>query len=228
MTAANLHHGQDAGGAGQISILVVDDHPVLRFGVVHLLESEPDFNVIGSASNCSEACRLVDEHHPDIVLLDLEMDDTEGVDALTRLREHEPAKVIVFTAHADDQHILEAIQIGINGYLMKGAPNNRLCEAIRIVARGAMYLDPAVAPKLNVLLASRQQSRQPASDKLTDRESVVLDRVAAGKRNKEIAKELFISERTVKFHVSSVFAKLGATNRTEAVRIAVTKNLISM
>ena len=228
MTAANLHSEQTPPDASRISVLVVDDHPVLRYGVASLLKAEQDFDVVGSARNCAEACRLVDEQRPDIVLLDLEMDDTEGVDAVSRLRDHQPAKVIIYTAHKDDQRILEAIRIGINGYVMKGAPNSRLCEAIRIVARGGMYLDADVAPKITALLSAHQQSQKPAPDSLTRRECEVLNCVAAGKRNKEIAKELFISERTVKFHASSVFAKLGASNRTEAVRIAVSKNLISL
>jgi len=226
MSTARLRQHQSTSGTDRISVLVVDDHPVLRYGVTNLLANEPDFDVVGAASSCSEACRMVDDSHPDIVLLDLEMDDTEGAEAPSRLRERDAAKIIVFTAHKDDPWILEAIQIGVNGYIMKGAPNSRLCEAIRIVARGGMYLDPTVAPKITSLLSRRREHSQP-TESLTERERTVLNCIAAGKRNKEIAKELFISERTVKFHASSLFTKLGASNRTEAVKIAVEKDLIS-
>jgi DNA-binding NarL/FixJ family response regulator len=226
MSTARLRENHGASRADRISVLVVDDHPVLRYGVTNLLKREPDFDVVGAAGSCAEACRMIDDSHPDIVLLDLEMDDTEGAEAPSRLREHDDAKIIVFTAHKDDPWILEAIQIGVNGYIMKGAPSNRLCEAIRIVARGGMYLDPTVAPKITSLLSGRRDHSR-LTESLTERERTVLDCIAAGKRNKEIAKQLFISERTVKFHASSLFAKLGATNRTEAVRIAVEKDLIS-
>jgi DNA-binding NarL/FixJ family response regulator len=226
MAISTLSRAQDTSGADRISVLIVDDHPVLRFGVMNLLENEPDFDVIGTAGSCAEACRIVEDGRPDIVLLDLEMDDTHGADAPLRLREHGADKIIVFTAHKNDPWMLDAIQIGINGYIMKGAPNDRLCEAIRIVARGGMYLDPAVAPKITLLLSGRrEQPRSPES--LTERERDVLKCIAAGKRNREIAKKLFISERTVKFHASSVFAKLGATNRTEAVKIALERSLIT-
>ena len=226
MRISTATHVVDSGEARPVSILVVDDHPVLRFGIAHLLETEADFDVIGTAGSCEEACRIAAERHPDIVLLDLEMDDTEGAEAPLKLRSHDDCRIIVFTAHTDEPWILEAVRIGINGYVTKGAPQNRLCEAIRIVARGGMYLDPVVAPKITLLLGGRRQ-HEPPSEALTERESAVLECIAAGKRNKQIAKELFISERTVKFHASSVFAKLGASNRTEAVKIALARDLIS-
>ena len=216
----------DAGVARPISILVADDHPVLRFGIAHLLESEADIDVIGTAGSCEEACRIAAERHPDIVLLDLEMDDTEGAEAPRKLRSHDDCRIIVFTAHTDEPRILEVIRIGINGYLTKSATRSRLCEAIRIVAGGGMYLDPVVAPKITMLLAGHRQ-HAPPPETLTERERAVLKCIAAGRRNKQIARELFISERTVKFHASSVFAKLGASNRTEAVKIAVANDLIA-
>lgn len=231
MPLSSLQIPENGARPERISVLVVDDHPVLRFGVAALLGNECDFDVIGTAKNCAEAVRMADEHAPDIVLLDLEMEDSEGADAPFRLRDHETAKVVVFTAHKDDDHILQAVRIGINGYVMKGAPKRRLCEAIRIVARGGMYLDPAVAPKVTAMLSGRARRTNAFAAEcaeLTSRESAVLDAIAAGKRNKEIAAKLNISERTVKFHASSIFAKLGAKNRTEAVKIAVARHLISL
>ena len=227
MNVDNLHGFQEEDATGRISVLVVDDHPVLRFGVVSLLENEPDFDVIGAAENCAEAGRLADAHDPDIVLLDRERDESEGVDAPSRRSDQGAAKIIIFTAHKDDERILQAVRIGISGYVMKGAPNGRLCEAIRIVARGGMYLDPAVAPKVTALLSGRDR-REPVFAVLSERETTVLNSIATGKRNKQIAAELFISERTVKFHASSIFSKLGATNRTEAVKIAVAHHLICL
>ena len=210
-------------------LLVVDDSRVERMKLSRALES------LGCEVTLAEggttAIELLHAQAFDIVLLDLEMEDAEGAEAPFRLRDHEAAKVVVFTAHKDDDHILQAVQIGINGYVMKGAPKRRLCEAIRIVARGGMYLDPAVAPKVTAMLAGRNRragSLATECAELTSREAAVLDSIAAGKRNKEIAAQLNISERTVKFHASSIFSKLGAKNRTEAVKIAVAKQLISL
>ena len=211
---------------GPISVLVIDDHPVLRYGISRLLEDEPDFLVAGVAGNCEEASRIADECHPDVLLLDLDMGNEEDAYAKCRLTGKGSARVIIYTAHTDDERVLEAVQIGINGYVTKEAPKRRLCEAIRIVARGGMYLDPAVASKVTAWLAGRV--RPSKAPELTGREVAVLEAIAAGKRNKEIAGALNISERTVKFHASAIFSKLGATNRTEAVRIAIANRLLAL
>jgi len=212
-----------------ISLLVADDHPVVLFGLCRLLEDEPDFNVIGSAESCHTLCDALDTLSPDIVLLDLEMTDTCGIGTLKQVRERHPdVKIIIFTAHAQKEYVLDALRIGIQGYVAKGVTNNRLCEAIRVVSHGGLYLDPAVAIKIQGRAGEHSAPLGLDLDNLTSREATVLQCVATGKRNKEIARELFISERTVKFHISSVLSKLGAKNRTEAVSIAAHQKLISL
>ncbi len=212
-----------------ISLLVADDHPVVLFGLCRLLDDESDFTVIGAAESCRQLCEALDNCEPDIVLLDLEMTDTCGIDTLVRVRDRYPhVKVIIFTAHAQEHYVLDALRIGIQGYVAKGVTNDRLCEAIRVVSHGGLYLDPAVADAIQDVRSDVAGVPVSSPESLTTRESTVLQYVASGKRNKEIARELYISERTVKFHISSVLSKLGAKNRTEAVSIAAHQKLINM
>ncbi len=210
-----------------IHILVVDDHPVVRDGLVAMLGTQPDFEVVGEAASGGEAVRLAGAHHPDVIFLDLEMPEMDGVEAIYRLRETSPqTRVIVFTAFDTDERILSALQAGAQGYLLKGAPRDELFNAVRVVHGGELLLQPVVASKL-----LRQVSRQetPAqAEVLTPRELDVLDLLARGLQNKEIAARLVITERTVKFHVSSILSKLGAGNRTEAVTIAAQQGLVDL
>lgn len=210
-------------------MLVADDHPVVLFGLSRLLDDEPDFDVIGCADSCHAVCDALETLAPDIVLLDLEMTDTCGVETLKQVRaRHADVKVIVFTAHATEQNVMDALRIGIQGYVAKGVTNDRLCEAIRVVSHGGLYLDPTVATLVQGRATDHADPMTPDLDGLTTREATVLRCVATGKRNKEIARELYISERTVKFHISSVLSKLGAKTRTEAVSIAAHQRLISL
>jgi DNA-binding NarL/FixJ family response regulator len=217
-------------GNRSISLFIADDHPVVLFGLCRLLDEEPDFTVVGSADSCGALCGALDTHQPDIVLLDLEMTDTCGMGTLKQVRDrHSDVKIIVFTAHTSERYVMEALRIGIQGYVAKGVTNHGLCEAIRIVSHGGLYLDPTVATKVQGAGATEfAETDLPELNGLTTRESTVLRCVASGKRNKEIARELYISERTVKFHISSVLSKLGAKNRTEAVSIAANQKLISL
>ena len=208
--------------------MVADDHPIVRFGVVSLLQESEEFYVVDQAVSCEELCRKSREVEADVVLLDLELGDACGVEALRRLREYNPdCRVLVFTAHDDDHHVLNAIELGVDGYLIKGATQERLCEAIRSVHRGNAYLDPSVTSQITARLRSDAPSTSKSSP-LTRREWSVLRCLAAGRRNKEIAKELFISERTVKFHMASLMTKLGARNRTEVLKIAAHQKLVSL
>lgn len=211
--------------ADTIRILVADDHPVVRDGLVAILSTQPDFEVVGEASNGVEVVQQTETLAPDVILLDLEMPDLDGVAALKQLQQAETgARAIVFTAFDTDERILEAVQAGAQGYLLKGAPREELFNAIRVVHSGGSLLQPVVASKL------LRQVSQPTTETeaLTPRELEVLHLVAQGLPNKEIAQELVISERTVKFHVSSIMGKLGAGNRTEAVSLATQQGLIDL
>jgi DNA-binding NarL/FixJ family response regulator len=206
---------------------VVDDHPVVRFGLIGQLRAQSDFMVVGEASNCEECCQLLQTCAPDVVLLDLELDDASGLDALIKLRSFEPdMPTIVYTAHGADWRVVEAIKIGVQGYLMKKAPINSVFEAIRVVHQGGSYLDPAVTSKVMGAVGGRIDKAGGSFRSLSKRESAVLEMLARGKRNKEISRALSITERTVKFHISSVLGKLQAGNRTEAVVVAAEIGLI--
>jgi DNA-binding NarL/FixJ family response regulator len=211
-----------------IRILVADDHPVVRDGVVAMLSTQPDFVVVGEAANGGEAVALATALRPDIVLLDLEMPGMDGAQALAQMRAACPeVRALVFTAFDTDDRIVGAVRAGAQGYLLKGAPRDELFNAIRVVSGGGSLLQPVVASKLLQRLSSAAETAPPA-EALTDREREVLTLLAQGRPNKEIALALSISERTVKFHVSAILAKLGAGNRTEAVTIAMQRGLVSL
>lgn len=209
-----------------IRILVADDHPIVRDGLVAILSTQPDFEVVGEAGNGPEAVERAMTLRPDVMLLDLEMPELDGVEVLRRLAQSNPdVRVIVFTAFDTDERILGAVQAGAQGYLLKGAPRKELFEAVRVVHAGGSLLQPVVASKL-LRQVSHQSQAVPTVDALTPREVEVLRLLAQGLQNKEIAAQLVISERTVKFHVSSIMSKLGAGNRTEAVTLAAQQGLI--
>lgn len=208
-----------------IRILVADDHPMLREGLVAVLGTQPDFDVVGEAADGSETVRLAEALHPDVILLDLEMPRVDGVMALEGLREAaSDARAIVFTAYDTDERILGALRAGARGYLLKGASRKEIFDAIRTVHAGGSLLEPGVTSRL---LEHIEQGDEQPND-LTPRELEVLGLIAQGLHNSEIAKRLFVTERTVKFHVSSILAKLGADNRTEAVALAARRGLIRL
>ncbi|MEO7021882.1 MAG: response regulator transcription factor [Ktedonobacteraceae bacterium] len=226
-----------------IRILLADDHPIVREGLRAVLETQPDFEVVGTpqqAANGDEALRLALELKPDILLLDLEMPIMDGVDTIRWL--HQPAssprseeqhcpRIIVFTAFDNDERIIAALAAGANGYLLKGVPREDIFHAIRVTMQGGSLLQPIVASKLLRHMGQREGMRlthQTLYEALTERELEVLAQLAQGMQNKEIATHLVISERTVKFHVNSIMGKLGAANRTEAVVLAVQKGLITL
>ncbi|MGI8541490.1 MAG: response regulator [Rubrobacteraceae bacterium] len=204
-----------------IKILVADDHPMLREGLVAVLSTREDFEVVGEAKNGREAVERVKSLSPDVVLLDLEMPEMDGVEALETLqKEGVETKALVFTAYDTDERILGAIRAGAKGYLLKGSARKDIFGAIEAVAAGGSLLAPDITSRLLTHM------RNGPLETLTPRESEVLKLIAKGMPNREIATELFISERTVKFHVSSLLAKLEAENRTEAVAVARERKLL--
>ncbi|MDE2890828.1 MAG: response regulator transcription factor [Gemmatimonadota bacterium] len=202
-----------------IRILIVDDHPVVRDGLAAMLNTQSDFEVVGEAGDGEEALRKVADGDPDVLLLDLEMPGVDGIETLQRLKQmNVRARTIVFTVFDTDDRIVSAMRAGAMGYLLKGAPREDVFRAVRVVNEGGSLLEPAVA--------SRFLDSINDPDALTARQKEVLNLIATGLLNKEIADRLYISERTVKFHVSEILAKLDAGNRTEAVAIATEKGLI--
>ena len=208
---------------GTIRVLVADDHPMLREGLVAVLNTQPDFDVIGEAADGFEVVRLAEQRMPDVILLDLEMPGMDGVAVLRKLQEAGAnAHAIVFTAYDTDERILGALRAGARGYLLKGASREEIFSAIRTVSSGGSLLQPVVTGKL----LDHMSREQAPSESLTPRELEVLGLLAQGLPNREIAERLFIGERTVKFHVGSILGKLSADNRTEAARIAVRRGLV--
>jgi DNA-binding NarL/FixJ family response regulator len=211
--------------ASRIRIFVVDDHPVVRAGLVTILGTQPDFVVVGEAEDADTAINRLLTLRPDVLLLDLEMPDGDGVDVLNRARESgSDARALVFTAFDADDRILAAVRAGAQGYLLKGAPREELFRAIRVVHAGGSLLEPVVASKL------LRQVRHPTTPdvRITARELEVLRLVARGRQNKEIARDLAVTERTVKFHLSALMRKLGVSNRVEAVSAAIRLGLIDL
>lgn len=230
-----------------IHIVLADDHPIVREGLRAVLETQPDFEVVAEAATGEEALRQTLMLRPDILLLDLEMPVLDGVETIRRLRQQQSGVssvgIIVFTAFDNDERIIHAVQAGANGYLLKGAPREEIFKAIRITMEGGSLLQPLVASKLlkhmgtmsqhiasapSLPVSNRLPQHIPPYEALTERELEVLALLAQGMPNKEIAARLVISERTAKFHVSSIMGKLGATNRTEAVSLAAQRGLIAL
>lgn len=212
-----------------IRILIADDHLVVRAGLTALLGTQPDFEVVGEAADGREAVHKVNELTPDVMLLDLEMPALDGVEVIKTLQGQNAAvRIIVFTVFDTDERIVAAVQAGAQGYLLKGAPRDELFRAVRVVYEGGSLLQPIVASKLMRQMQQQANRPEPLIEPLTSREQEVLDQLVQGLQNKEIASLLHISERTVKFHVSSILSKLGAGNRTEAVSIAAQHGLIEL
>jgi DNA-binding NarL/FixJ family response regulator len=213
-----------------IRVAIADDHPVVREGLAAMLETQPDLEVVGQAETGPEAVAVAASREPDVLLLDLEMPELDGVGVLRRLREAgSRTRAIIFTVFDTDERIIAAVEAGAAGYLLKGAPRAEVFAAVRTVAAGGSLLAPVAASA--VLRRVRGETAAPATavaPALTPREQSVLEQLARGLGNKQIAAALGISERTVKFHVSSLFAKLGAANRTDAVARAAQAGLITL
>lgn len=211
-----------------IRVVIADDHPVVRDGLVAMLETQPEFTVSGEAGNGQDALALVNDTDPDVLLLDLEMPGTDGVAVLQKLRETgSRTRVIIFTVFDTDERIIAAVEAGAAGYLLKGAPRAQVFDAVRQVAAGGSLLAPVAASAVLRRVRGETASSDPEPI-LTPREMTVLGHLSRGRSNKQIANALGIAERTAKFHVSSIIAKLEAANRTDAVARAAQAGLISL
>ncbi|HEX8581769.1 MAG TPA: response regulator transcription factor [Acidimicrobiales bacterium] len=207
--------------SAMIKVLVVDDHPVVRAGLVGMLAAEDDVEVVGEAGDGDEALARVAVLGPDVVLMDLRMPRTDGAAATARIvAEHPSSKVLVLTTYDTDADIVRAVEAGATGYLLKDTPRAQLVEAVRSAARGETVLAPSVAGRLLTRL------RTPPAEALTTREVEVLAGVARGLTNAEIGRELDIGEATVKTHLVRAFAKLGVDDRTRAVTVAMELGLL--
>jgi DNA-binding NarL/FixJ family response regulator len=204
----------------RIRVLSVDDHELLREGIAALISSQPDMQLVAEAGNGREAIEQFREHHPDVTLMDLQMPEMNGIDAMLTLRAEFPdARIIVLTTYTGDVQVLRALKAGARAYLLKGLLRKELLETIRAVHAGQKRVPPAVAAEL---------AEHVIDDSLTSREIDVLRLIAAGNANKEVAAQLSITEETVKGHVKNILAKLGANDRTHAVTIGLKRGIIEL
>ena len=211
-----------------IRVLIADDHMVVREGLRALLDAEPDLDPVGAACDGAEAVRLAGELAPDVVLMDLRMPGVDGIEAIRRIKASYPeVQVVILTTYDDDQYIVRGLRAGARGYLLKDTDRNVLYDAIRAAARGESLLPSTVVDKMVAHLADGGRGSQPVqAESLSPRETQVLALLAQGAANKQIARQLEISERTVKAHVTGILNKLGASSRTEAVAIAMRSGLL--
>jgi DNA-binding NarL/FixJ family response regulator len=204
----------------QIRILTVDDHPLLREGIAVLINNQPDMELVGQAANGSDGIVLFRKHRPDITLMDLRLPDISGIDATIAIRSEYPAaRIVILSTFEGDGEIRRALLAGVQSYVLKSMPPGEMLNVIRQVHAGKKRIPPQVAAQLAEYLAE---------DSLSEREIEVLRRVAEGNRNRDIADQLFISEETIKVHIKHIMEKLGASDRTQAVAIAVRRGIIQL
>jgi two-component system NarL family response regulator len=222
-------------GTEPIRTLIVDDHALFRRGLEIVLVTEPDIEVVGEASDGAEAVKKAGEALPDVVLMDVRMPRSSGIEACRAIKDVAPsARIIILTMSDDEDDLFDAIKAGASGYLLKDIPLDEVAEAVRSVHGGQSLISPSMAGKLLsefATIASRESSEPPQqvpAPKLTDREMQVLKLVARGMNNRDIAKELFISDNTVKNHVRNILEKLQIHSRMEAVMVAVREKLIEL
>lgn len=207
----------------EIRVLVVDDHALFRRGVIQTINEEPDMSVIGEAETAGAATERARDLLPDVVLLDIKLPDRSGLSVATTLQRECPySKIVVLTVVEDDDAVLRALKEGAHGYVLKGVSAEELVQVIRSVSGGETYVTPSIAGRLLTELTAPSANRTASGliGELTEREGAILDLVAQGKTNKEIAAELFLSEKTVKHYMTNVLQKLQVRNRVEAALLA--------
>jgi DNA-binding NarL/FixJ family response regulator len=213
--------------ARAIRVLVADDHMIVRTGIRHVLESEPGFEVVGEASSGSEALSLAAELHPDVVVLDISMPDESGLQVAAQLRAVSPSpRVLILSMHDNAEYVLESVRAGAHGYLLKDTAATELRSALRAICRGESYFSPPVASRLSAAVRAEHESRPAVVDHLTGREREVLQGIAQGRTNKEIAAELGISHRTVETHRESLMNKLEIRTVAELTRFALGAGIV--
>ena len=209
-----------------ICILIADDHSIVREGLKQLLDLEEDFKVVGQASNGVETIEKVKQLKPDVLLLDINMPIMNGINALRKIKEEGlKTNVVILTLHEDREYLLETMQIGATGYILKDSDSATLYRAIRDAYNGESYIQPKLAAELVKEFNKPKGAKIKMENELTQREYEVLTLIAEGRNNKEIADELFISEKTVKNHVSNIFRKLNVSDRTQAAIYAFKNNI---
>ena len=203
-----------------IRVLCVDDHPLLRDGIAALVNAEPDMKLVAEASNGKEAVEKFRLHHPDVTLMDIQMPDVSGIEAIAQIQSEYPgAHIIVLTTYTGDVQVVRALRAGARAYILKGHVHRELLETIRMVHAGKKRIPPEIAAEL---------AEHAADDELTTREIEVLRLIAAGNSNKQIADQLAIGEATVKSHVTNILSKLGANDRAHAVTIGLKRGIIQL
>lgn len=212
-----------------IRVLIADDHPIVREGLRTILGFQEGIEVVGEASDGLEAVDLAQKLLPEVVLMDIRMSKLNGVEATRRIKVHNPQiGVIVLTNYDDDRYVFEGVEAGASGYLLKDISSDELSEAIHRVARGESLMAPSVLRKVLDEFAHRAEESELPHEGLTPRELEVLQALAQGLKNEEIAKELFITGKTVKSHLGSIFSKLGVNDRTQAILYAIKHKLVDI
>lgn len=212
-----------------IKLVIADDHSMIREGLKQLLELEGQFEVIAEASDGVECLEILSKEAPDVLLLDINMPNKNGLDVLKELNQsgNRKVKVLVLTVHNEVEYLIKAVELGVDGYVLKDSESSELKKAIMTILNGETYIQPDLIPMLNAKMISMENDYDKI-DSLTKRELDVLKNLAIGMYNKEIATKLEISERTVKNHVSNIFKKIGVSDRTQAAVFAIRNNLIDI
>ncbi len=211
-----------------INVMITDDHAMIREGIKRLLEFDGDIKVIAEAGDGEECLELLKEVNPDVLLLDINMPKKNGIEVLEKIKKDKlPIKVLMLTVHNEVEYLVKAVDIGVNGYILKDSESAELKKAIESVVNGENYIQPSLIPMLNAKLVSRDTDKDKI-DQLTKRELEVLIKVANGMFNREIAISLNISERTVKNHISNIFKKIQVSDRTQAAVFAIRNDIIKV